>query len=361
MNDSSNIIMPKANYIPDGIVPDILSKLPSRSVLRFKIACKIWYSLISDPVFINLHSKRASQNPKLLFSTANFKRLQLLDYESSLFDVSCLTRLSCPINFQYAKIVGSSCGLVCINTDIQGNNFSIFNPLTGKCREIPKLFFHDSVYDQIFHGLGYDSVANDFKLLTWMFGKPACHIFSLKTNSWKTIAYPLVSQFYGFVPRNTIPTIVNGIFYWLVTLFNGDYGLVTFDVSNETFQYLQLPEHLLRYYVRGAGLLEHIGHLCLSFTGYRLKHEKEIWMMKHGGWVHLFTIKNSPMFECSHLHVVCVSTSNEIIFRGTTRFSRCGKEEEDEFDEIHIKQDGVEVLYVETLVSPNVEDWANCD
>lgn len=46
------LIMPSmAPHIPMEIVADILSRLPVKSLLRFKSVCKQWQSLISDPKF----------------------------------------------------------------------------------------------------------------------------------------------------------------------------------------------------------------------------------------------------------------------------------------------------------------------
>ena len=41
--------------LPDEIVLDILSKLPVKSLLRFRCVCKPWYSSIANPKFISTH------------------------------------------------------------------------------------------------------------------------------------------------------------------------------------------------------------------------------------------------------------------------------------------------------------------
>ncbi|KAI3834817.1 hypothetical protein MKW92_022865 [Papaver armeniacum] len=54
-------------FVDDGIVIEILSRLPAKSLLRFKSVCKHWLSLITrDQNFIHLHSIRSKSRPNLL-------------------------------------------------------------------------------------------------------------------------------------------------------------------------------------------------------------------------------------------------------------------------------------------------------
>ncbi|KAM7497631.1 hypothetical protein LguiA_022045 [Lonicera macranthoides] len=45
-----------SEYIPPEVIVNILSWLPSRSLLRFKCVCKSWCSIISSPNFIDIHT-----------------------------------------------------------------------------------------------------------------------------------------------------------------------------------------------------------------------------------------------------------------------------------------------------------------
>ncbi|XP_065859403.1 F-box/kelch-repeat protein At3g06240-like [Euphorbia lathyris] len=356
MNSGSN--MTKVDYIPDHLIADILSKLPSKSLLRFKTICKAWYSLISDPLFINLHSKQASQNPKILLSTTGFQ-IQILDYESSSFDDSCL---SGPINvpeklcLHDTEIIGSSCGLVCLDTDCFGKSFCIWNPSTRECRKIPSLYVNSN--NCYLHGFGYDLVTNDFKLVISM-DAFTYNVFSLKANSWKTITCPLGSEYYyhcNIQSWTSLATVINGIFHWIVVTHPSNCEILTLDVANETFEKLQLPFNLSLPSNSIASLFEHRGFLCVCFSKLEARIKEKIWMKKeYGGWIHLLTVKN-PSYVFHGLPVLCVSRRNEVVLHNYKEFARY-KSEYNKLDEIRIRMDVYgAVLYVETLVSPNAED-----
>ncbi|KAI3833039.1 hypothetical protein MKX03_021317 [Papaver bracteatum] len=58
------------SFVDDGVVTEILSRLPVKSLLRFKSVCKHWRSLITpDQKFIYLHSIRSKPRMKILCIT----------------------------------------------------------------------------------------------------------------------------------------------------------------------------------------------------------------------------------------------------------------------------------------------------
>ena len=60
---------------PDDIVVDILSRLPVKSLYRFKCLCKFWCNLMSDSHLVKLqlnHSIKANRLTYVLYSNSAF-------------------------------------------------------------------------------------------------------------------------------------------------------------------------------------------------------------------------------------------------------------------------------------------------
>ncbi|KAM3340851.1 hypothetical protein P3S68_028486 [Capsicum galapagoense] len=77
--------------IPPEVIDEILSRLPVKSLLRFKCVSKSFKSLIDSPKFIQAHLKQQSLKPnsdgKLLILNKNQKKLfSLDDFNSSILN-----------------------------------------------------------------------------------------------------------------------------------------------------------------------------------------------------------------------------------------------------------------------------------
>ncbi|KAL1213969.1 putative F-box protein [Cardamine amara subsp. amara] len=61
MNRGANL-----DSIPNDLIPDILSRLPAKSISRFRCVSKLWESIICRQDFTELFHTRSSSNPRLL-------------------------------------------------------------------------------------------------------------------------------------------------------------------------------------------------------------------------------------------------------------------------------------------------------
>lgn len=107
--------------LPDEIIADVLSRLPVKSLMRFRCVCKSWRTLISNPQFIKMHLNRVNQDvngccKRVLLSSLP---LRSVDYEARNNDVDdvsvvldFLTRV--PEYAAAVEIAGSCNGLVCL-------------------------------------------------------------------------------------------------------------------------------------------------------------------------------------------------------------------------------------------------------
>ncbi|CAL9216866.1 unnamed protein product, partial [Arabidopsis halleri] len=55
-----------SGYIPIDLIPEILSRLPAKSVGRFRCVSKLWGSILTSQDFTELFLTRSSTRPRLL-------------------------------------------------------------------------------------------------------------------------------------------------------------------------------------------------------------------------------------------------------------------------------------------------------
>jgi F-box interacting protein len=296
-----------SDYLPNEVIIEILSRLPVKSLIRFRCVSKTWCSLISSPHFIATHLNRALSNPHppyLLLHHVNeniakerftlhsfddpFPRnhftkhldytspaihtlLLSLDqeieekggffaYPSDFIDLHCL---QFPDNGFY--VAGSSNGLVCLVDDIYDvycHNFGLFvvwNPSIQKAISLPepniislpKIGFDEYDRNSIqCLGFGYDPKTDDYKLVRLVYRfdyivPPLVEIYTLRTGAWRSLKAP--------GPPYTIITwslsvFLNGAVHW-PAYTPADQGafrnlIVSFDMEDETFREVAMPKSL---------------------------------------------------------------------------------------------------------------------
>ncbi|KAM5554634.1 hypothetical protein ABKV19_022837 [Rosa sericea] len=154
----------------DGVLDEILARLPVKSLMRFRCVCNSWRALIYQSHFVTKHFTYASQGitettSRLLFST---NPVESIDYEAlkDLNDADshlAIRKLKFPVmlpDSSITTIIGSCNGLICIDVDQEG--IAIWNPCTGESNVLPKPTDH---YIPQFSGFGYDSTNDDYKVV----------------------------------------------------------------------------------------------------------------------------------------------------------------------------------------------------
>ncbi|KAL9418823.1 hypothetical protein AB3S75_036722 [Citrus x aurantiifolia] len=300
------------DLLPREILFEILSRLPVKFLRRVKCVCKALLCLISDPIFTNM---LASRGPKFLILSSS--GLQSLDCSKASFTVQgALTNpdFHLPrdeiINISSIEIEGSCNGLACVALKINDNKENyrklfLWNPSTGIYKKLPDLVLN-LTGDVRMWGFGYDSSINDYKVVCATIASSGRHcrdpdsdfryrILATKTNSWRELAYV------GCVPqcRNArcssydLPqgTLLNGTLHWLIDCYQRWPGISTFDLTEEQFSELPMPndETLLHFWT--LSVLD--GCICLVSSSHRDRCV-ELWTMKEYGvessWQKLFKL-----------------------------------------------------------------------
>lgn len=273
-----------AVYIPEDMIIIILSRLPGRSLFRFRTVCKSWFSIISNPSFVDLHFRHAN-NSVLVHTIKNnnnsFSPYSSIDFPYFEGEISPMRKL---------YIVGSCNGIVCVlvtygSTANDGNpqfffspppadsdlNIYLWNPATKQSKLLPSLNPDNASSAFVSVGFGFDPIANDFKVVRtskYPDGTVCGMVYSANMNVWKTIEpWPTIS------PRFSVCDVcVNGVLYWRWLD-----GAISYDLNGEVFYNHSFPANVqshvqelrgLEYNFRHYRVAEMSGSIALIMYSY---------------------------------------------------------------------------------------------
>ncbi|KAL6205821.1 hypothetical protein ACLB2K_023073 [Fragaria x ananassa] len=308
--------------LPQELIPDILIRLPIKSLIKFTSVSKSWNSAIKHPTFIRTHLTHTlnstHQNSTHLIlihnvsnegtSKHNYGEVPLSGFKENSYslhyDNTAVTE-HCKIEFPIAlkqmmknpcfRVAGTCNGLVLLADDVcrDAYNFVLWNPSIRKYLILPKPTVMSSTHGkhEASVGLGYDVINNDCKVVrvTFLMDIPGngfrtlVQYYSLATGSWgmlRVLPPCVVNATRGQV-------LVNGALHWFTIRWTDDHKMnfmvMGFDVGSESLREILLPESLnlnalLEFKLGATGDRKSIGLFvrCDTETDSYL----DIWVMK---------------------------------------------------------------------------------
>ncbi|XVF36897.1 hypothetical protein REPUB_Repub19eG0098500 [Reevesia pubescens] len=292
-------IMPNQR-LPHDVVYCILSELPVKSLLRFKNVSKEWYSFINELYFIKSHLRKSmetNRNLNIILKERESGKLFYVGFDSVHLNNPkeinhplkrlCLGRLDHD-DYDRTQVLGSCNGLLClINEDQTYKTIVLWNISTGDY----KVLSHESVELQrgqaqqvAFYGLGYDSINDDYKLVSivqeidYSRNPPLTSevkVYSLKTNRWRKSSTEEI-PYYFFDSKRT-GTFVSRALHW-AAIEEIIWGLpsivVAFDVGTEKYRQIELLDNMENNtYNVVVGTLQG----CLCIFANRFDNKVDVW------------------------------------------------------------------------------------
>ncbi|KAL2896571.1 hypothetical protein RDABS01_038355 [Bienertia sinuspersici] len=202
------------------ILEEILSRLPAKSIGRFRCVSKPWRALLSQPHFIKTHLNRINDFP------FEAQSLILVTSQSNIIDD--LSHIEC-----FVGKMASCDGLTLIEDG--ESSLLLINPTTKEFEGLPKspdaLEPRDSF---TMYGMGYDSVSDDYKIVALSYfdtdneHEPDCtemfvDVYSIKKvrlqdYSSVIVAFDLGEEKFGEVPPPSLVEDSEFVFSHLLML-----------------------------------------------------------------------------------------------------------------------------------------------
>lgn len=251
----------------------ILIRLNVRDLIRCRSVCKLWLSLISDPLFIRSHLNRSHHNDRNNHEIGD-RRIAMSLYPGYIK----FYRYN--FGFQFYRyndchLLGSSDGLVCISP--YPNEILVVNPLTREVKKVTKPQIPET--GSLCWGFGYDSSMDDYKvLLGFRTGENSTsfQVFSLRSRIWKVIG----EENLAFISR--VGILCKGALHWLAydTLLKKNV-VRSFRFSEEVFMEVPVPDNMSYKSDVAQDSSMRLGTLedCLCVFRHELL-PQEVWVMK---------------------------------------------------------------------------------
>ncbi|XP_059650280.1 F-box protein At4g19940-like [Cornus florida] len=242
--------------LPEDLILEILSRLPVKSLFRFRSACKRCLTIIDSPSLVDLQLNQSQTRPcgpQILVSFSGPDSKHYF-YSASLEGGPAVRLLSLPGGWE--RYVSESLnGLVCF---YNGSDVYVINPSTRKFKRLPAS--HSNLCSS--YSFGFDPSNNEYKVLhitftsTKRLSDMQFEVFTIKVGSkkhkkvftshannksWRKITHvppcPYIFKGQG--------VCVDGALYWICVKAQ---VLVVFDVGSEKFRSLRLPDGINRRY-----------------------------------------------------------------------------------------------------------------
>ena len=326
------ILRRRKNDLPHDIVLNILTRLPAKSLIRFRCVCKTWDSLITTPYFISTHLNNLAHDNDNdndngdgyithmpWESNASNRAVCTVAFDRTFDRIS---EIEVPFDFPTTpiQIVGSCNGLLCIagtwGLDISDYVIYLWNPSIRKFKRLPDSCFGKLGFVTL--GFAYHSEKNDYKVLrisSYPMVTPPMpdeiEVYTLSSDSWRRVGMSLRANVMEFNYCSLLPfPLVSGALHWISRVVEGEEErksevIVSFDVNSEEFRMLRIPDGAMStvgFQTRLASFKGKLAFLTCGQSEQSGGDQYSIWVMRKYGvlesWNKLFVVPIERFSVC---------------------------------------------------------------
>ncbi|KAK9062189.1 hypothetical protein SSX86_019375 [Deinandra increscens subsp. villosa] len=314
------------DQFPEDIIYGIFSRLPVKSLARFRCVCKSWLEYINHPYLKTIHLKQ--ELTPIIFPKNHKSNISFLRVNETMSTVKKdLVFEFCCEDYSKPHVLGSCNGLTLVGYD--RSFLALINLVTKQRLNLPPFGMITSSnhhhLDQLSipvpasagTGIGFDESTNTFKTVCVILKEPVdcspddihlvrqqlrtmVHYSGTTTNSWREItqnpAYPITGG--GVFAHGRLHWFVDFHNYWS---FDEGTQIVWFDVKTERFGLTDCPKQKGGYRDHDR-LVDLDGEVGIAYIDQRI----DLWILKKEDyWVlHCrFDLCPSPYNKYTHVAV----------------------------------------------------------
>ncbi|CAH1430859.1 unnamed protein product [Lactuca virosa] len=290
--------------LPSEILSNIFLRLLAKQLARMRSVSKSWNAFLSKPSFVKSHLHRSVKNNDgillVSFQGFSFDSKPFTAHPSKSPRIELTDFVILPVNPQYddtvGRVIGSVNGLICFSSESSLSSIlHIWNPSLSAVVALPPISepYYGFFPIRLFMRFGFDPTSDDYKLvkLTSFLSKPPIdhalasffgglsdvvkewlqvEVYSMRKGSWHSINQKFPSHITWVEDQDEVYVDGrDGHLHWLCysDLKGKRQVIVAFDLGDESFSEIPLPDSLLDYNMNRLNVLGRLGEkLCMMST-----------------------------------------------------------------------------------------------
>ncbi|KAL8459504.1 hypothetical protein ACS0TY_036842 [Phlomoides rotata] len=260
LNTMEALVGVEGRTLPHDIMENILSRLPVKYLIRYKLVCKLWEATISDPRFAEIHLQQyKNSSSRSLLAREQFAILYVVEVQDQHYKYVSIIQRSREYILS-GSILCDCDGLYLKCFAYERKKYLLWNP---SCRAYRKIYCPQPIEDnvEIIYGIYYNPHMKDYKVVIANMIHYA--VFSCRYNEWSEVKE--MKDIFRGKAVSVRGVSFNGSFYWLSIIESKgqieEYEIIWFDGKVESFKKLPMPDRIEKssiFYLTSSG-----SHLCL--------------------------------------------------------------------------------------------------
>ena len=298
--------MQMSDYLCEDLIVEIFTRLPPKSLLRFRSLSKSLYTCISTHGFIRMHTLRSPKKIHFIHLISDDKNEKQQEFfytshgeEEELALYLCPKRgyidITTEVPFPSGPPIGSCNGTFCLWTK---KGLILWNPSIRRKLIVPEFPQRSEPFSLRGIGFGFDPISDDYKVVQISYVKGNnSFVYAVKSGTWCEIASPKHQNQIQIFRYDSF--FFNGVLHWVTYINQREKKnaciscILTFNLSTHVFDMIPVPMSIRNWTTSGLTTIQ--GSLALISCNDEIS-ESWIRVWRDASWSVGFKLKTDQLF-----------------------------------------------------------------